>query len=431
MTKLLTTHRRGLTLLELLIAMTIFSVLGIFLFTLVARSLEIYRSAEGEGELIDDLDTGLSPLIDDFTCVSIGDPSGAGQKLEFRCTHDRRYIPSSEPGANEGKDRPIAYSVGDSRSLVLRFVRTFPGSELESTIGRFAGTSNDAKSYIDGVDDLEESGAVKSTRRGAPARSAEKGGSQQPPTPGLLAPGGLTEVMYFVESGPFDPKGLSTLYRCARSPVGGSGSFFDPGMLDQMTPEWIAARAVPIVSRVAYFAVLFWSQSSESWMTAEALDGRGVGVRDGSWRGGEYFWDSTRGRLSEFSLTRGAGSLSNYRDDIFPSRALIVLTLASGGGTTDGGLVVGRIPQDAKTIGITNPKAVKAAAENGGYVKIDDEWVRVKSVDGNSMTVDRGVRQTTPSVHEPGTPYVAGRTFTKVVEIPANRVYFRGPGESQ
>lgn len=430
MKMLRSSRARGLTLLELLIAMTIFSVLGIFLFTLVARSLEIYRSAEGEGELIDDLDTGLSPLIDDLSCVSIGDPSGSGQKVEFRCTHDRRYIPSTEAGANAGKDRPIAYSVGDCRSFVLRFVRTFPGSELESTIGRFAGTSNDAKNYIDGVDDLEESGAIKATRRGVVTRSAEKGGAQQPPTPGLLAPGGLTEVMYFVESGPFDPPGLSTLYRCARSPVGGSGSFFDPGMLDQMTPEWIAARGVPIVSHVAYFAVLFWSQASESWMTAETLDGRGIGVRDGSWRGSEYFWDSTRGRLSEFSLSRGAGSLQNYRDDIFPSRAMIVMTLASGG-SADGGLVVGKIPQDAKTIGVTNPKAVKAAAENGGYVKIGDEWVRVRSVDGNQMTVDRGVRQTTPSVHEPGTPYFAGRTFTKVVEIPAHRVYFRGPGESQ
>jgi prepilin-type N-terminal cleavage/methylation domain-containing protein len=423
---------RGLTLIELLLAMSIFTLLGVFLFTLVGRSLELYRAAEGSGELIDGFDATLTPLADDLACVFVGDPAGPGKKVQFLLTHDRRYVPSPESATSNAQQIPV-FALGDPRALLLRFVRTFPGGELESTLGRFAGTYKDAGAYIDGVDDLVESRAIELTRRGdAPAGAKTAAAASQTPAAGLLSPGGLMEVMYFLASGAADAPGTCTLYRAVRAPIGGAGSFFAEDMPDTMTPEWIAAHATPVMSNVLYFGILCWSQSTQSWETERSLDGEGVraGADDTSWPGAELFWDSTRGRISQFGLARGAASLAHFEDDVFPVRVQIVLTLAPDGGASQG-LVVGDTPVASRFVRVTNPKPFAPAGDERPYVRVGDEWLRVTSVDGPTLTVDRGMRASEPQVHRGGTEYRSGRTITKVIEIPAHRSYFRGPGEER
>lgn len=422
--------RRGLTLVELLIAMSIFSLLGLFLFTLVGRAIEIYHSAEGTGTFIDSVDQTVSPLVDDLSCVYIGDPGGSGPKVEMLMTRDRKFVPSLE-APKGGPEAPL-YAPGDPRAFVLRFVRSFAGGELETTIGRFAGTTAGGAAYIDGIDDLAESRAPDGTSAEKVSRARSQGAGAQPadnPRPSLLPPGGLMEVMYFCERAPGDAPGVCTLYRAVRSPIGGPGSFFAPDALDRMTPEWIAAHALPVVSNIAYFGVLFWGQTTTDWRAEEALDGLGELGPKSDWAGGHAIWDSTRGRLSAFGLGRGEASLKVYDDDVFPARAQLVVTLADDGGAQ--GLTAGETSANSKFVRVTNPKAFAASAGGATFVKVGAEWMETIAVDGAQVTVKRGMRRTEPTTHPSGTEYLVGRSFVRSIEIPANRSWFRGPGEAR
>ena len=410
----------GLTLVELLVAMSIFSVLGLFIFTLLRGSLNIYQQARSTGELFDKFDNTVSRLADDLTCVTVGDPSGSGAKVKFLSTWEREWVAPEGVKPTERALRDQARAAGDSRRFLLRFVRTFPGGELENTVGRFAGTYAGGEAWIDGLGDLAESRAPS---RAEPSDVAETNAEDQ--RPGLRAPNNMAEVMYFLESGPDDIPGTATLFRATRSPVGGTGSFFLQSTIEAMSPEWIDSFAEPVSTGIAYFAVIFWGQETTEWETTRVLDGQGLRSSNAGASGlGELVWDSTRGTVTRFGLFRGTGSATIFDDDVFPRRARIVMTVVEESVDGADARLVGGAASRTRTIQVTKPELF----EDGGarFLRVDNEWMEVESVTGRTLRVRRGARRTAVSNHDGGAPVLVGRTFEREIEIPAWRSFFAG-----
>ena len=416
---------RGLTLLELLVAMSIFSVFGLFLFSLMRQSLEIYRSSRGVGELQDKEEHAFRALDEDLSCTYIGDPDGPGPKVEFLITHDRKWVPPEGVEVTNEIRQARTWSAGDPRALLIRLVRTLPGSELGDTVARFAGTYADPKAIIDGVDDLAESRALELIARD-PDREDE---AQRPPRgAGLEAPSNLMEVMYLLDTGESDLPGTYTLLRAIRSPIGGPGSFFAPGFLERLTPEWIARYARPVVSGISWFGVVAWGQETREWDAERVLSGEYLGQKNHD--RSELNWDSTRGKIEAFGLHRGAASASVFEDDVFPSALHFVATFVQEGGTIQDATLVGDLPANLRNFRLSDAKAL-ADFDRGGsrHLRIDDEWMEVQGVNGVEVRVARGVRGTTAARHAGASPVLIGRRVERTITIPASRSWFRGPGE--
>ena len=430
MTRMQSTKRQsvGVTLIEMMVAMTIFSVLGVFLFTLTRGSMEIYRSVQSSGSYRSSFDQTLVTMEEDLLCLWSGDGQEGGAPAWLYLTHDRTY---PEPQETEGGGAPMAapsYASGDARSFLLCFTRTFPGGELNNTASRFAGTYTDGQGYLNGFDDVAESRARK--LRKVTLQRENVPDWEQTQLPGLLPPGGLQEVAYFLQDEAGEIPGLLTLFRAVRSPVGGAGSFGRANASAGFTPEWIQANASPVVSGVIWFGLLCWSQHTREWEAERVLDGQGLSSGDGPSEWSEFWWDSTRARHEKFGLHRGASSAGNAEDDVFPSRVRLVVTFAKDGGRADARLA-GRIDGKTRFVRVTNVDALDPDNPQARYLRVDDEWMEVVSISGNELTVARGVRSTSAVRHENSAPVLVGRSFVHDIEIPAARSFFQGPGEAR
>ncbi len=414
----MTDRRTGITLIELMVAMSIFSVLGLFVFVLMRQSLGIYRSARGGGELNDKMDQTLQLLEEDLRCAWIGDPDGHGVTAPFFLSHDRVSVLVAPEGDDSSTAATKTYASGDPRSLLLRFARTYPGSERESTVARFAGTHLGAEAYIDGVNDLEESGALADATKQTDKRA-----------PGLLPPENLMEVAWYLDRGPADAPQTYTLYRVFRSPMGGPGSLLQPDPSKVMTAAWLEAHASPVVTGILYFGLVCWSQDTREWREEEVLSGEALGRKPNDW--GELWWDSTRGLYEPFGLGVGGNSLADTEDDVYPKRLRIVVTFAPEGAAAAASLV-GDIGNRERNLRISDPElfAEFDAGRGPRHLRIEDEWMEVVAVDGPDLRVRRGVRGTPPARHVSGSAVLAGRTFRRDLVVPAGRSFFRRAGET-
>ncbi|HGY89677.1 MAG TPA: prepilin-type N-terminal cleavage/methylation domain-containing protein [Planctomycetes bacterium] len=410
-------RRSGITLIELMVAMSIFSVLGLFVFVLMRQSLGIYRSARGGGELNDKMDQTLRLLEEDLRCTWIGDPDGRGVTAPFFLSHDRVSVLVAPEGEESGNVATKTYAAGDPRSLLLRFARTYPGSERESTLARFAGTRPGPEAYIDGVNDLEESGALLDPKK-----------QSGPTPPGLLPPENLMEVAWYLDRGPTDAAHTYTLYRVFRSPMGGKDSLLQKDPSKIMTAEWLEAHASPVVTGILYFGLVCWSQNTKEWREEEVLSGGGLGRKPNDWS--ELWWDSTRGLYEPFGLGVGGASLGDTEDDVYPKRLRIVVTFAPEGAASTASLV-GDVGTRERNVRISDPElfAELDAGRGPRHLRIEDEWMEVVAADGPDLQVRRGVRGTPPARHVSGSAVLAGRTFRRDLIVPAGRSFFRRAGE--
>ncbi len=408
---------RGVTLIELMTAMAIFAMLGAFLFTLVRDSLGIYRKSRASGEIYDKFDQATEVLMDDLSCVVTGDPEGNGVKVDFLLSHDRRYVPPENVTLSREAQAAADYAAGDSRSFLLRFVRTFPGGELEDTVGRFAGTYVGGSRPVDGVNDLAESRHERILKEQLVPRAGQDRMEGDEQTPGLEPPGGLMEVMYFCARTPEDAEGTFTLYRAFRSPVGGAQSFMTDAHLKRMTPDWISQHARPVVSGLIYFGAVLWGQNTREWATERVLSGEAAG------RGlAELWWDSRRARYPAFSLHRGDDSLNFFDDDVFPSRLQFVMSIVQDGRASIDATLTGGVSATTRTILLNDGALFDGSRENPPtHLLIDQEWMEVKSARGRRLTVVRGARQTRAVKHDSGRPVRVGRTFRLTLDVPAHR----------
>ena len=366
--------RAGFTLLELLIAMGIFVSLGASLMLILRGGLATWRKAEARRQSYDMAQVILRQLREDLTSTLAPEdaPTGNTAPVHFR------FLCDQDP---------------DTGYQRLFFVRTVQ-AESQRPLTGLAGTSVLADGVIDYRGDLAEA------RLDA-----------------LRATGGSMEVAWVL-----GPKG--TLYRGIRTPIGPPASLFaavdayelaelpgealddtgraevsedEAGELDQELgelPEWGAPALLrPYATDVIYLEYRFWTQHTTTWTPTVPCV---IPERENEESGPLLFWDSTRGMLqleeaeqdNAFELFVGRGSVDDPRDDVFPAKVRIELVVEEGlaAGTTT--FLTAPLDEDAEEFSVQDPDLLEP---EGGYVRIDGEWIRYETVSGNGLvTVARG-----------------------------------------
>lgn len=357
--------QHGLTLIELLVALTIFLFLGGSLVMFLRVGIDTWRVGEVRREAYERAQAVVDQFSDDLTSL-FSDPSkGTGGVVDVLMLSD--YDPN-------GRQR-------------LRFVRSLAG-EMRHPMTQHAGSLTGAQFDYDFVDDARESAQ------------------------GLLrAPGGLQEVAYVMDCDP----NVDMLWRGVKSPIGGFGTLFDDLSIydDSELPPTMTRRVRPFVDGVMYLEFNFWDQETTTWSNADSAQ-----------RGPRTWWDSTRaildppmppGQSSRFD----PGSRHEPRDDAFPSRVQLVLVLRPARAARFATLKKPLDSSDSRVL-VSNTSGYPDGAFQ--YLKIGNEWMRYGKLSKTEFSeIERGVRGTVASSHPAGTPVFYGSTFTRVVRIPAVR----------
>jgi len=399
----------GFSLVEILVAMGLFSVLSIALIALLRQSTGFLERGHAGSEIQDAVQDAERMFEDDFGNVWIRSSSPEGEP-------DVRFWADEVPFDVTGDGMP------DVEAPRLAFVRSLPG-EVTDRQTRGAGEKPGARGRLDGVDDERE--------------LAEKD---------LRAPGGKLEVQYFLVPGrkaaePGQTEGdaaVGVLYRGQRTPIGGNLSFlpWDP-VAPRMRPDaragiWTreaaAERLRPVFGGILHLSFEFWTRTtkrSDSGGEAGGTSSREVGPGDG---GLSPTWDSTRGIMpagagpGRFYLARGAASLAEPTDDVFPRRVRVTLVLERVGKDAAARELDRSIGEEDKLIPVSDTRFAKDADPASRFVKIGTEWIRWSGRDRDGFVVDqRGARGTRKQPHAAGDLVHSGVTVIREIDIPSFR----------
>ena len=204
---------RGFTVMEIVVAMGIFIVLGAALITILRQGLALWRTGETKKEAHERANFILSYLREDL--ANTYSKVGGSMPIRFLC--------DLEPESDER---------GVQRQR-LRFVRTRRG-ESQHPIGSQGGRVLESDQYFDHFGDVEE------------ARSGY-----------LRAGAGLQEILYTLDPDPDS----TTLWRGVRSPPGGADSL----MAAAWNPNWVEERCHELASGVLHLEFRFWTQYTSTW----------------------------------------------------------------------------------------------------------------------------------------------------------------------
>jgi len=364
----------GLTLVEVMVTLLIFLVLAIFMFMAVREVVTQWTVGERRRVLYEKAAGVMNLIGDDIRLALTQEPMGATDVKA-------RFIGDFEPNTNQQR---------------IMFVRSFEsGPERAITFNAGDGYVNDLM-FTPPPDPDDPKPAPP-----APTRGADGDVFDGMKVGDFKALGGMCMIGYFVKN--------QVLYRAIRAPVQGQMSAL-------MTP----ASAQPIATDVLYFAVDYWSQFTRSW---EEPKSKGA-VYDGP----EKVWDSTRGiavfPLNKFILHRGAISLNDPEDDVFPQKVRITMTIDSSMPRCVHTILLDDIHESDMEIYVRNTRGFPDGGEDS-FIRIDDEWMELKRrTDESFVIARRGVRGTKATAHSANAVVRAGRTFRRVVYIPNFREDF-------
>ncbi|MFH1421492.1 MAG: hypothetical protein ABIH42_02080 [Planctomycetota bacterium] len=370
----------GFTLLELLIATSIFLILGVTLMAMLHQGISIWRSGESRKQAHEKMREVLEQISNDFSCAYTLKP-GEDQPLNIMFLCD--FI-------------KLTYSEDTGRapfSQRLRFIRTLKGAGSDFAANE-AGSLTDANSDLDLVNDNLEAHA------------------------GLLrSTGGLCEVAYIIDSV------SEKVYRGIKAPIGGVNSF----LVDLSTElANIDSRFVEIAEGVMFLGFSFWTPYTNTWDESYLTF-----VSKNKKSGPLLWWDSTRGLLppspfgalerDKYTLYCGSSSYADPNDDVFPRNVRVTLVISEKSTEGASTFLSSKVSSDTLRIPLENASKVPKPGSAFPYVKIDNEWIKYSRIEENSLVLDengRGKRGTFPAQHARGALVRAGLTFIKVISLP-------------
>ena len=398
------TSPAGFSLIELLVAMGIFSVIGVAIVSLLARASEFSRLGSSTTEVLD-------------TLQSFTETFGADSAAIYTRAASARGAPNVRLWSDIVKCDVDGDGKPDTTVRRLMFVRMIQ-DEATSPTTRAAGTVVGAREFYDQSKDVQE--AANGT---------------------LRATGGLQEVFWTAVPESKDDLSVMTLYRAVVSPIGVPGRTFFPnrtaddpaarGPQDRGPVDLADIKAVarPVLSGVLYFGVEFWARRTETWDTSIVPP-----------KGPLAVWDSTRGIMQKaagrstegFWYAKASGadspsSLDDPTDDTFPRRMRVTLVAEESGQAARTGVLMGDITPDTSFVELSDTKFIPATDTTHRFVKIGSEWIEFQSVeDGGRLTgCKRGARGTTAQTHTQGERVHYGRTVVREISIATFRDAYR------
>ncbi len=371
----------GFTLLELLVATAVLSILGTAVVVILRGGIKTWRRGETRRESFEVAQAVMGQLQDDLGDATV-DPATSvwGRDAEAVFFGDRD---------------------GSGRSF-LTLVRTIRG-ESEGTITGHAGSAIGGDARIDYRDDMKKALDGR-----------------------LRATGGLMEVAYAM--GDPGSKDEEVLFRGIRSPIGGRTSFFQTPKLSRAplpgdpAPAKQPAEGIALLrafaTRVVYFELLYATPYTTTWSTDVRplkTDGRSGPID---------YWDSTRSlkpaKLDPkvFTTFADKSSRSDVHDDVLPSRVKVTLVVREGDAAESSTNLIRDLKTTDQEIVVSEPDRVSKQ----GFVLIDREWIEIDDITGARLHVKaRGARRTKPAEHGQGAEVVIGRTFETVIPLAAGR----------
>ena len=410
--------QRGFSILELLIAMAIFSVLGVMAVFLMNRGIDIFQKGTKEAAAFDRLDTVLPFVEEDF------------QRLMVVESTDPPALPEEADSLREPARRPQPQPPVSIRLVCSTItLRNQPEGPLKDYPCWYMAFVMD----ISEGGDPSLAGLPLGFGEGAlPATPATLEG--RAPTSRYLPLGGMVEVAYIaVPENPARP-GVLTLYRGFRGPIGHpTASLLDPQNLD--TVEKIRAACRPVAQGVLHFGATWRRVFATSWEPQTLAQGPGgentryVGPR----------WDSTRGIDKNFAMYKGPDSLSDPSDDRFPAFVRLSVTIADAGnfgfGRGDTRLTAS-ISDSAGRITVADPNALVTPGLGAvRYLKVGTEWMQYSVSTVNfatrQVTVQRGQRGSKSAAHDADAQVYVGQPAAREIRLPLYRDRFTLPNEER
>jgi prepilin-type N-terminal cleavage/methylation domain-containing protein len=377
----------GFTLLELLVAMGIFSVLGTMAVWFMRESLNIFYGGTRESAVYDRLDSALPRIRADLEAIYVGDRFSPPppQPTDAQVLNGVKRLPPPPPPAVQLRSGYVTMrDVGegplkDLPCFYMAFVVAL-GNEWADPQLRRAGESvgRDPKPYTPAT--------VEALSNEITFRPAS----------------GLMEVLWIaVAEDPDHPETL-TLYRGFRTPVGDpAATLLDPTHFDSLAEVRTVAR--PIMTGVLHFGALWRRSFATDWNETGPI---ALGDETAPYVGPE--WDSTRGFDRAFALHVGETSRGDPSDDIFPAFVRLELTLQGEGtfGFTRGDVLLTKpVAADDYLIYPAEVDSFFSLSLGTGslWLKVGTEWMSYDrtSIDvaSRSIRVQRGKRDTKAQAH--------------------------------
>ena len=396
----------GFTLLELMLAMSIFAILGGTAVYMMRQGASMFGAGARDSEMADRQDTLLPEVMADLARLALPD------------SFDPPALPPSEDdlagSAPPPPPPPVPIRVR-SGSITLRD----QGDPLLKTI---------ACPYIafvihtgDEVNHARLRAAGDAPVSGETARPYVKAELDKAGAATVFQPtGGLMAVCWIGVPLDATRPSVLTLFRGFQSPLGGADSLLEPASFD--TLQEVLARFEKKHEGVLHFAVTWRRAGVTSW---EAGSDRGGGD-DTPYVG--PVWDSTRALERTWPLFREPASLNDSSDDLFPQYARLEATLippALGGYTRGDTRLTAALAQDTGRLSVERLEPLLAPGGKERFLKIGSEWLGYDagSVDAvrNEVSVVRGQRGSARASHEAGEEVWVGNASTTVMALPAWR----------
>lgn len=405
-TSVLRAPTRGYTLLELLIAMSIFAILGTSAVVMMRQGATLFSAGTRENELSDRGDTLLPPILADLARLQIPDAFDP--------------VPPPPTAEQLGSSRPPPLPppvVQQLRSGLLKLreaadtnLRSFPCPWFAFVVST-GDEGHDAR--------LRRAGdppAAGDAPKPYVKAEVDKAGRDTI----FRATGGAMEVCYICV--PLDPAhpAILTMFRGYRAPVGGAESLLDPANFDTLTK--IRQRFDLRHQGLLYLGVTWRRANASSW---DAAAGRGAGS-DLPYVG--PVWDSTRGYDKDWPLFREAASVRDPSDDLFPQYVRLEATIAAAGisgyGRGDTRLV-SPIGADDTALEVESVTALLGPGPDDALLKVGMEWMGYRKsrvdADKRKVPVERAQRGSAKGAADAGADVYAGQTVRTVMPLPVWR----------
>jgi prepilin-type N-terminal cleavage/methylation domain-containing protein len=419
--------QRGFTLLEILISMSLFTVIGFAVVLMMRTGVDMWLRGTRGSLQEDRLEQSLPRLEEDLRHTL---PGTRYDRIPFD-PEDPRPERQPEPLVPENRflSGYMNYRFGE-KDIACRFaafVRDLSGLGEIETYAMRAGINPTATAYIDGINDEDEF----------------KHSNHRPTA-------GMAEVLWIWLPN-VGQIGKGTVYRAFRTPIGGEKTLLDPRNYaeKQQIEKMIKVRALkPVFQDVILFDMYFWTQFTTTWAWSKGEptitappEKAPTGQRRPSC-GPSLTWDSTRGIMrpddtekSEwlpnncslvFRLASRRLEKSSARytfDDIWPRAVRIEFAVAE----TETELAPNRgvSESDRAFTVLASDFATGRGELDGQHMKIGEEWVRIIGRDGaqrDTFLIDRrGARATKSRAHGEAAPVYYGRIFDFTIMIPSFR----------
>ncbi len=395
---------RGFTLLEIMVAMTLFTMIGLAVVMLMSTGVDMWLRGNRSSLREDRIEQSMPRLIQDARAILVPPQF---DRIPFDL---KNPDPDKEPEPvvpdNRMNSGYLNYKAAD-RDIRVRywaFVRSIDGmGEMDDYVAR-AGTNPQANSYIDGIEDEDE--FSKNLH---------------------LPTGGAAEVLWIFVPDTTRP-GLGTVSRAFRSPIGGQGTLLDPKNYDTLAKLQNTIKPQKMFADVLHFDLLFWTQFTTTWEWDQneprvwARPGSAAAASAGTPEcGPSATWDSTRGimQMDQFKLSRGDASKNRSSDDVWPRRVRVEFALSE-----ENTRLVDAIGQTDREVRIDSPEFGTGSGELAGHLmKIGEEWVEINEREERDILslARRGMRGTKANSHGEMAIIRYGRMVDFTIPLPAHR----------